>query len=88
MNKNHSYFVDNKNTNNKIGDNQILRNFENSCFLTYKSFNKYSKNRFSNKDYIDKKLNAWNWGAFYFTWFWGIFNTRWYIGILMIYLSK
>ena len=48
-NKNHSYFVDNKNTNNKIGDNQILRNFENSCFLTYKSFNKYSKNRFSNK---------------------------------------
>ncbi len=43
-----------------------------------------SRHRFSTKDYIDKKLNAWNWGAFYFTWLWGLFNTRWYIGIAMI----
>ena len=46
-NKNQSYFSDNKNTNSKNMDNQVLKSLENNCFLTYKRFNKNSRNKFS-----------------------------------------
>lgn len=41
----------------------------------------------STKNYTEKKLKGWNWGAFYFGWIWGLFNTRWYIGILMFFIE-
>jgi len=53
-NKNHSYFSVNKNIGKKIEDNPILKSLQNSSFLAYKSFGKYSKNRFS------KKMNNFN----------------------------
>ena len=53
-NKNHSYFSVNKNIEKNFEDNPILKSFQNSSFLAYKSFDKYSKNRFG------KKMNNYN----------------------------
>ena len=53
-NKNHSYFSVNKNIGKKIEDNPILKSLQNSSFLAYKSFDKYSKNNFG------KKMNSYN----------------------------
>ena len=53
-NRNNSYFSVNKNIEKKFEDNPILKSLQNSSFLAYKSFDKYSKNNFG------KKMNSYN----------------------------
>ena len=53
-NRNNSYFSVNKNFEKKFEDNPILKSLQNSSFLAYKSFDKYSKNTFG------KKMNSYN----------------------------
>ena len=61
-NKNHSYFSSNKNISRNFEDNQIMKSLQDSSFLPYKSFKKYSKNRFNkniniNNNYINNTNN-------------------------------